>query len=32
VDSIVSRTQLKKTLAHLISLHQPFYPINGQVS
>lgn len=28
VDSIVSRTQLKKTLAHLISLHQPFYPID----
>ncbi|BAQ62961.1 acetyl-coenzyme A carboxyl transferase beta chain [Geminocystis sp. NIES-3708] len=28
VDAIVSRTQLKKTLAHLISLHQPFYPIN----
>lgn len=27
VDAIVSRTQLKKTLAHLISLHQPFYPI-----
>lgn len=27
VDAIVPRTQLKKTLAHLISLHQPFYPI-----
>ncbi|MBL1208781.1 acetyl-CoA carboxylase, carboxyltransferase subunit beta [Geminocystis sp. GBBB08] len=32
VDMIVSRTQLKKTLAHLISLHQPLYSINGQVS
>jgi acetyl-CoA carboxylase carboxyl transferase subunit beta len=32
VDAIVSRTQLKKTLANLISLHQPFYPVNGQVS
>jgi acetyl-CoA carboxylase carboxyl transferase subunit beta len=28
VDSIVPRTQLKKTLANLISLHQPFYPIH----
>ncbi len=27
VDSIVSRTQLKKTLAQLISLHQPFYSL-----
>ena len=27
VDAIVSRTQLKKTLAQLISLHQPFMPI-----
>ncbi|MDJ0594553.1 MAG: acetyl-CoA carboxylase, carboxyltransferase subunit beta [Pleurocapsa sp. MO_226.B13] len=27
VDSIVPRTQLKKTLAQLISLHQPFYPL-----
>ena len=29
VDAIVSRTQLKKTLAHLISLHQPFYPVDS---
>ncbi|MBE9221659.1 acetyl-CoA carboxylase, carboxyltransferase subunit beta [Cyanobacterium stanieri LEGE 03274] len=28
VDAIVPRTQLKKTLANLISLHQPFYPVN----
>lgn len=28
VDAIVPRTQLKKTLANLISLHQPFYPIH----
>jgi acetyl-CoA carboxylase carboxyl transferase subunit beta len=27
VDAIVSRTQLKKTLAQLISLHQPFFPL-----
>ncbi|MGL5795954.1 MAG: acetyl-CoA carboxylase, carboxyltransferase subunit beta [Waterburya sp.] len=27
VDSIVPRTQLKKTLAQLISLHQPFYSL-----
>lgn len=27
VDAIVPRLQLKKTLAQLISLHQPFYPI-----
>lgn len=27
VDSIVPRTQLKKTLTQLISLHQPFYPL-----
>lgn len=27
VDAIVSRPQLKRTLAQLISLHQPFYPI-----
>lgn len=27
VDSIVPRTQLKKTLAQLISLHQPFYTL-----
>jgi acetyl-CoA carboxylase carboxyl transferase subunit beta len=32
VDAIVPRTQLKKTLANLISLHQPFYPINSRVS
>jgi acetyl-CoA carboxylase carboxyl transferase subunit beta len=27
IDSIVPRTQLKKTLAQLISLHQPFYSL-----
>ena len=27
VDAIVPRTQLKKTLAQLISLHQPFYSL-----
>ena len=27
VDAIVSRTQLKKTLANLISIHQPFFPV-----
>lgn len=27
IDSIVHRTQLKKTLAQLISLHQPFYAL-----
>jgi acetyl-CoA carboxylase carboxyl transferase subunit beta len=27
VDAIVSRTQLKKTLAQLICLHQPFFPV-----
>jgi acetyl-CoA carboxylase carboxyl transferase subunit beta len=27
VDAIVSRTQLKRTLAQLISLHQPFFPV-----
>lgn len=27
VDTIVPRTQLKKTLAQLISLHQPFYTL-----
>ncbi|MEA5533486.1 acetyl-CoA carboxylase, carboxyltransferase subunit beta [Crocosphaera sp. XPORK-15E] len=27
VDAIVPRTQLKKTLASLISLHQPFFPV-----
>ena len=27
IDSIVPRTQLKKTLAQLISLHQPFYTL-----
>lgn len=27
VDAIVPRPQLKRTLAQLISLHQPFYPI-----
>jgi acetyl-CoA carboxylase carboxyl transferase subunit beta len=29
VDAIISRTQLKKTLAHLISLHQPFFPVHS---
>ena len=29
VDEIVLRTQLKKTLAQLISLHQPFYALNN---
>lgn len=29
IDAIVPRTQLKKTLAHLISLHQPFFPVNS---
>ncbi len=27
VDAIIPRTQLKKTLAQLISLHQPFFPL-----
>ncbi|XTZ20198.1 MAG: acetyl-CoA carboxylase, carboxyltransferase subunit beta, partial [cyanobacterium endosymbiont of Rhopalodia fuxianensis] len=27
VDAIVPRTQLKKVLAQLISLHQPFFPV-----
>ncbi|AFZ37797.1 Acetyl-coenzyme A carboxylase carboxyl transferase subunit beta [Stanieria cyanosphaera PCC 7437] len=27
IDAIVPRTQLKRTLAQLISLHQPFYPL-----
>ncbi|ANV89211.1 acetyl-CoA carboxylase, carboxyltransferase subunit beta [Picosynechococcus sp. PCC 8807] len=27
VDAIVPRTELKKTLAQMISLHQPFHPI-----
>ena len=27
VDAIVPRPQLKRTLAQLISIHQPFYPI-----
>ncbi len=29
VDAIVPRTQLKRTLANLISLHQPFFPLNA---
>ncbi|MEA5469122.1 acetyl-CoA carboxylase, carboxyltransferase subunit beta [Spirulina sp. 06S082] len=29
VDAIVSRIRLKRTLAQLISIHQPFYPINA---
>ena len=31
VDSIVPRTKLKKTLAQLISLHQPFYPLMSPI-
>ena len=31
VDSIVPRTQLKKTLAQLISLHQPFYSLMSPI-
>ena len=31
VDAIVSRTQLKKTLAQLISLHQPVFPVFSQL-
>ena len=31
VDTIVPRTQLKKTLAQLISLHQPFYALKPPV-
>ncbi len=31
VDAIVPRTQLKKTLAQLISFHQPFFPILSHV-
>ena len=27
VDAIVPRTQLKRTLAQLISIHQPFFPV-----
>ncbi|NEO88079.1 MAG: acetyl-CoA carboxylase, carboxyltransferase subunit beta [Spirulina sp. SIO3F2] len=30
VDAIVPRTQLKKTLAQLISIHQPYYPLRNQ--
>ena len=32
VDAIVPRTQLKKTLAQLISLHQPFLPVLSGVN
>lgn len=32
VDEIVPRTQLKTTLAELISLHQPFFPVIGKVN
>ncbi|MBF2055685.1 MAG: acetyl-CoA carboxylase, carboxyltransferase subunit beta [Cyanobacterium sp. T60_A2020_053] len=32
VDAIVSRTQLKKTLANLISHHQPFYPVKNTLA
>ncbi len=31
VDAIVPRTQLKKTLAQLISLHQPFYTLASSI-
>ena len=31
VDAIVPRTQLKKTLAQLISLHQPFYTLTSSI-
>ncbi len=31
VDAIVPRTQLKKTLAQLISLHQPFYTLASAI-
>ncbi len=27
IDVIVPRTQLKRTLANLVSLHQPFFPV-----
>jgi acetyl-CoA carboxylase carboxyl transferase subunit beta len=32
VDAIVPRTQLKKTLAQLISLHQPFFPVSHHLN
>jgi acetyl-CoA carboxylase carboxyl transferase subunit beta len=32
VDAIVPRTQLKKTLAQLISFHQPFFPVSPQLN
>ena len=32
VDTIVPRTQLKKTLAQLISLHQPFYSVKSPIA
>jgi acetyl-CoA carboxylase carboxyl transferase subunit beta len=32
VDAIVPRTQLKKYLAQLISLHQPFYPVKTEIT
>jgi len=32
VDSIVPRTQLKKTLAQLISMHQPFYSLMSHLN
>ena len=32
VDAIVPRTQLKKTLAQLISFHQPFFPVSSQLN
>ncbi|MBR8829106.1 MAG: acetyl-CoA carboxylase, carboxyltransferase subunit beta [Gomphosphaeria aponina SAG 52.96 = DSM 107014] len=32
VDVIVNRTQLKKTLAMLISFHQPFFPVFNELN
>ncbi|MDJ0712845.1 MAG: acetyl-CoA carboxylase, carboxyltransferase subunit beta [Prochloraceae cyanobacterium] len=32
VDAIIPRTQLKKTLAQLISLHQPVFPLVSQLN
>ncbi len=32
IDAIIPRTQLKKTLAQLISLHQPFFPIMNHIN
>jgi acetyl-CoA carboxylase carboxyl transferase subunit beta len=32
VDIIVKRTKMKQTLAQLISLHQPLYPVKSSTS